>query len=97
MAFLLSRPASDLYGRFKRSGKKKLILLMLTDFDPDGEQIAASFARSMRDDFGLVNVHAVGVAVTAEDVELYNLPSDLDAKPSSPTYSEFIKSTAIKT
>ncbi|MBA4144025.1 MAG: ParB N-terminal domain-containing protein [Nitrosospira sp.] len=84
-------PRYDLYARFKRSGKKKLILLMLTDFDPDGEQIAASFARSMRDDFGLMNVHAMKVALTAEDVELHNLPSDLDAKPSSPNYSKFIE------
>jgi hypothetical protein len=29
--------------------------------------------------------------LTAEDVEFYNLPSDLDAKPSSPNYSKFIK------
>ena len=84
-------PRCDMYERFKRSGKDKLILLMLTDFDPDGEQIAASFARSMRDDFGVMNIHAVKVALTAEDVELYNLPSDLDAKPSSPNYSKFIK------
>ena len=84
-------PRYDLYGRFVRSGKDNLILLMLTDFDPDGEQIAASFARSLRDDFGVMNVHAVKVALTAEDVEFYNLPSDLDAKPSSPNYAKFIK------
>ncbi len=84
-------PRYEMYERFRRSGKDVLILLMLTDFDPDGEQIAASFARSMRDDFGVMNVHAVKVALTAEDVELYNLPSDLDAKPSSPNYSKFIK------
>ena len=89
-------PRRDLYGRFKRSGKDKLILLMLTDFDPDGEQIAASFARSMRDDFGLMNVHAVKVALTAEDVELYKLPSDLDAKPSSPNYSKFVAKHGLK-
>ncbi|WP_177191753.1 hypothetical protein [Nitrosospira sp. Nsp14] len=84
-------PRWDLYRRFRRSGQDKLILLMLTDFDPDGEQIATSFARSLRDDFGLVNVHPVKVALTAEDVELYNLPSDLEAKPTSPNYSKFIK------
>jgi 5S rRNA maturation endonuclease (ribonuclease M5) len=33
-------PRFDLVQRFLRSGKSKLILLMLTDFDPDGEQIA---------------------------------------------------------
>lgn len=89
-------PRYDLFSRFKKSGKKKLILLMLTDFDPDGEQIAASFARSMRDDFGLKNIHAVKVALTADDVDEYDLPSDLDAKPSSPNYSKFVKKYGTK-
>ncbi len=57
---------------------------MLTDFDPDGDAIAASFASSMRDDFHLTNIHPVKVALTAEDVAQYDLPSDMDAKPSSP-------------
>jgi len=83
-------PRAALYTRFRRSGCGKLILLMLTDFDPDGEQIAASFARSMRDDFGLEDINAIKVALTAEDVEKYNLPSDLDAKPSSPNYKKFV-------
>jgi hypothetical protein len=89
-------PRYDLFLRFRKSGKKKLILLMLTDFDPDGEQIAASFARSMRDDFGLKNIHAVKVALTAEDVELHDLPSDLDAKPSSPNYLKFVEKHGTK-
>jgi len=29
------------------------VLLVLSDFDPDGEEIAVSFARSMRDDFAI--------------------------------------------
>ncbi len=89
-------PRNALYARLKHSGKGKLILLMLTDFDPDGEQIAASFARSMRDDFGCTDIHAVKVALTAEDVKDNNLPSDLDAKPSSPNYAKFIKKYGTK-
>lgn len=89
-------PRYDLYSRFKLSGKKRLVLLMLTDFDPDGEQIASSFARSMRDDFGLKDIHAVKVALTAEDVGLYDLPSDLDAKPSSPNYRKFVEKYGTK-
>jgi hypothetical protein len=89
-------PRYDLFSRFRKSGKKKLILLMLTDFDPDGEQIAASFARSMRDDFGLKNIHAVKVALTADDVEEHDLPSDLDAKPSSPNYKKFVEQYGTK-
>ena len=89
-------PRYDLYSRFNLSGKKRLVLLMLTDFDPDGEEIASSFARSMRDDFGLKDIHAVKVALTAEDVELYDLPSDLNAKPSSPNYRKFVEKYGTK-
>ena len=74
-------PRYALAERFRDSGKSQLVLLLLTDFDPDGEQIAASFARSLRDDFGILNIHPVKVALTAEDVKQYDLPSDMDAKP----------------
>jgi len=84
-------PRFDLYQRFIKSGKSKLILLMLTDFDPDGDEIAASFARSLRDDFGIVNIDPIKVALTADDVKNHDLPSDMDAKVSSPNYQKFIK------
>ena len=77
--------------RYVNSGKNKLVLLMLTGFDPDGDQIAASFARSLRDDFNLLTIHAVKVALTLEDVRSHDLPSDMDAKPSSPNYKKFTK------
>ena len=89
-------PRFDLVQRFLRSGKPKLILLMLTDFDPDGEQIAQSFARSLRDDFGLKNIHPVKVALTADDVKNHALPSDMDAKPTSPNYKKFIEKYGVK-
>lgn len=84
-------PRYDLARRFKQSGKSRLVLLMLTDFDPDGDEIAASFARSLRDDFGIAGIHAVKVALTAEDVASYDLPSDMDAKVSSPNYQKFLR------
>ena len=83
-------PRYDLFMRYKRSGKDNLVLLMLTDFDPDGEAIAASFARSLRDDFGIENIYPVKVALTAEDVKNNKLPSDLDAKPESSNYKKFV-------
>lgn len=89
-------PRYDLFKRFRQSGKSKLVLLMLTDFDPDGEEIAASFARSLRDDFGLINIHAVKVALTAEDVRDNDLPSDMDAKESSPNYEKFVARHGVK-
>jgi hypothetical protein len=89
-------PRYDVWKRFRQSGKAKLVLLMLTDFDPDGEEIAASFARSLRDDFGLTNIHPVKVALTAQDVIDNNLPSDMDAKVSSPNYQKFIQKYGTK-
>lgn len=89
-------PRFDLVQRYLKSGKSTLILLMLTDFDPDGEQIAESFARSLRDDFGLKNIHPVKVSLTADDVKRYVLPSDMDAKPSSPNYKKFIAKYGVK-
>ena len=76
--------------RFKRSGKDQLILLILSDLDPDGEEIAASFPRSLRDDFGLSKIVAHKVALSGDDVRDHGLPSDLEAKESSPNYKKFV-------
>lgn len=89
-------PRYDLFQRFRHSGKEKLVLLMLTDFDPDGEEIAASFARSLRDDFGMNDIHAVKVSLTAQDVRENDLPSDMDAKVSSPNYKKFVARHGVK-
>ena len=69
------RPRHDLVKRFRKSGKSKLVLLIASDFDPDGEEIAHSFARSIRDDFGVEKIEPVKVALTFGQV------SDLDLPP----------------
>ena len=89
-------PRHDLARRFRQSGKARLVLLMLTDFDPDGEEIAASFARSLRDDFHIQAIKAIKVALTAKDVANHSLPSDMDAKVSSPNYQKFIRKYGSK-
>ena len=66
-----------------------MIVLILTDFDPDGEEIAQSFARSMRDDFN-VNIHPIKDAVTAEQIVDLKLPAKNEAKDGSSNYSKFI-------
>jgi hypothetical protein len=83
-------PRWKMVQRFKRSGKERLILLILSDFDPDGEEIAVSFPRSLRDDFGLSDVIAHKVAISGADVLEYGLPSDMEAKESSPNYKKFV-------
>ena len=84
-------PRYEVSRRYKQSGKTKLILLCLTDFDPDGDEIAESFSRSMRDDFYIRNIQSFKVALTREDIEKYDLPSDMDAKKTSPNYKKFFE------
>ena len=83
-------PRYEMATRFQRSGKDKLILLMVSDFDPDGEEIAQSFARSMRDDFGVEEIHPIKVALTAEQVQEYELPPVMTAKATSTNYDRFV-------
>lgn len=83
-------PRYELVRRFKASGKERLILLVLSDFDPDGEEIARSFARSIRDDFG-IEPKTIKVALTREQVLRLKLPGEMRAKASSANYRKFIK------
>ena len=82
-------PRHEMAQRFRRSGKEKLILLALSDFDPEGEDIAHSFARSMRDDFGITSVMPIKVALTAEQVTAMHLPPQMKAKKKSSRAKKF--------
>lgn len=83
-------PRYQIAERYRRSGKRALILIFLTDFDPDGEQIASSFARSMRDDFNIRDIIPVKASLTHKQVAENDLPSSLEAKVTSPNYKRFV-------
>jgi hypothetical protein len=72
--FCSSPPRHDLLQRYNKSGKDKMILLIISDLDPSGMFIATTFAQSMRDDFGVEHVEATKVAITGEQVKLYKIP-----------------------
>jgi hypothetical protein len=87
-------PRFEMFGRFRLSGKERLVLLILSDFDPEGEDIVHSFARSMRDDFGVDKIDAIKVALTADQVAEMELPPDyqpMKAKTSSSRYKKFVE------
>jgi ParB-like chromosome segregation protein Spo0J len=86
-------PRNQLVDRFFESGKQNLVLLALSDFDPDGEEIAHSFARSLRDDFGLdeEKIIPIKVALTRAQVEELQLPPIMSAKETSANYLRFIQ------
>jgi hypothetical protein len=83
------KPRYELACRYQRSGREKLVILFLCDFDPDGQNIAESFARSMRDDFGIEQVEPIQVALTGRQVGQLNLRPKLRAKKGSSTYRRF--------
>ncbi len=84
-------PRKEMFDRFKKSGKERLVILFLSDHDPEGESIPESFARSMRDDFGVGNVHPVKVGLTAEQVRDQRLPRNTEAKEGSSRFKSFAR------
>ena len=83
-------PRYQIAQRFGKSGKNKLVLLLLSDHDPDGEEISASFARSLRDDFDIPDIVPVRVALTPDQIERYALPPIMQAKATSSRYEKFV-------
>ena len=84
-------PRHAMAERFKASGKAKLVLLVVSDFDPEGDNIPHSFARSLRDDFAVDAVHAIKVALTAEQVAAHKLPPMMKAKAKSSRRKKFVE------
>jgi hypothetical protein len=82
--FRSSKPRNDLVQRFRKSGKDRLVLLIVSDLDPAGMAIAESYARSIRDDFGMDDVLALKVSITMEQVEQFHLPHGGKAKKVNP-------------
>lgn len=81
-------PRYKIAQRFKQSGKEQLILLVMSDFDPEGEDIAHSFAQSMRDDFGIDDLVAMKVCLTYDQAIERKLPQTFDIKKDSSRYAK---------
>jgi hypothetical protein len=84
-------PRKRMYDRWKESGKDKLIILVLSDFDPEGEDIPHSFAMSMRDDFGIPEwrIRTKKVCLTHGQVLERGLPENYDIKRKGSRYKKF--------
>jgi hypothetical protein len=83
-------PRRQMYERFRASGRSKLIILFLSDFDPEGDDIPNSFAKSMRDDFGVDEILVKKVCLTYEQVIERNLAQSFDMKTEGSRYKKFI-------
>jgi hypothetical protein len=70
-----TRPLYDISQRFVASGKSKLIILAVSDLDPDGDEIAHSLGLRLRDDFNIAEVIVIKTALTMEQVIKLKLPT----------------------
>lgn len=80
-----------LFERFQRSGKDRLVLVVLSDHDPEGEDIARLTPRSMRDEFGVTDVVAVRAALSPEQVRELELSPKMTAKAKSSRRKGFVE------
>ncbi len=84
-------PRREMYKRYARSGKEWLVILLISDHDPDGEEISHSFARSMRDDFNVEKITPIKVALNGEHVGRFNLIPVMEAKETSVHHDKFVE------
>jgi hypothetical protein len=86
-------PWHDLYERYQLSGKERLILIVLSDYDPEGEMIPQVGGRTLVDDFGLDydDLTIIKAGVTREQIGRYRLPPQNFAKEASSNYEWFLE------
>jgi hypothetical protein len=85
-------PRFEMINRFRASGREKLVVIVVSDFDPEGQDIPGSFGISLRDDFGIAaeQLRIVKAALTAEQVRTMNLHEGQLSKETSSRYSRFV-------
>lgn len=81
--------ARDVAERFKRSGKDKLVVIYVSDLDPEGLDMPSSWKKYLRHDFN-VEAAVYRAAVTPAQVKKFRLPPDADVKLSSTRAKKFI-------
>jgi hypothetical protein len=79
--------------RFKASGKDQLVIVIISDYDPEGLELANDAVRTLRDIFGLP-VKYLRVGVTREQVDELGLVEDSNpGKVESKHLESFIETT----
>jgi hypothetical protein len=79
--------------KFHASGKSGMKLIMLADYDPEGERLTNNAGITLRDEFGIDDVKVFKCGVTREQIEKYKLPEQNFAKESSANLPWFLDRT----
>jgi hypothetical protein len=86
-----TRPLYNIAQRYKDCGKEKLIILAVSDLDPDGDAIAHSLGQRLRDDFRISRVEVIKCALTMKQVRELRLPKKYErAKTGSSNYDRYV-------
>jgi len=88
-----SLPArAEIVDRFKASGKDRMVLLALSDFDPEGVNIVESLLTSLKEDFHLWSPKIVRVGLNQEHVDRFQLADNpAEAKAGSSRCRDFVR------
>jgi hypothetical protein len=82
----------DMAQRFRQSGKKRMTLIIVSDYDPEGLELADDAVRSLA--LHRVPVDGHRIAVTPEQIDELGLAEDFNpAKESSSRYDAFVERT----
>lgn len=80
--------------RFRQSGRDAMTLIIVSDYDPEGLELADDAIRSLRDLWQLP-VEGHRVAVNREQIDELELAEDFNpAKPSSSQFQKFVERTS---
>ncbi|TWU66898.1 ParB-like nuclease domain protein [Crateriforma conspicua] len=83
----------DVARRFKQSGKSEMTLIVASDFDPEGLDLAEDAIASLRELWDIpVDYHRLGV--TRDQINALNLAADFNpAKDTSTRFKRFVRET----
>jgi hypothetical protein len=62
-------PIRELKDRFVASGKARLVLLVVSDFDPEGDDLAHALPLVLRDQFGVTSIKPFKIALRQEQTK----------------------------
>jgi ParB/Sulfiredoxin domain len=85
-------PRKAMVDRFRASGEEKLVVLVVSDFDPEGQDIPNAFGLSLRDDFGIEadKLVVIKAALTHQQTQELDLHEGQFAKEDSSRYQRFV-------
>ena len=84
----------DIAEQFERSGKKRMTLIIVSDYDPEGLELADDAIRSLGLHIDPSLIDGMRVAVTPEQIEELELAEDFNpAKTEGSRYKAFVKRT----